>query len=165
MPASETLLSMFISNQVASSVSKSTMKTWIEGICLWHIVNDAPWHGSSMLSHTLKVPTYHILMAAHSEGDTATRPLLTRNPLRQMSWRGYRLASTLMQWLSSVYNNQWLDTWDGTLHDAAVILRDQAEGTYCVRWTILLLSQTSSSGVQIIALGMWIRHWDQPMIT
>jgi len=45
-----------------------------------------------------------------------------------MSWRGYRLASILTQWLSSVYNNQWLDTWDRTLPDAAVILRDQAEG-------------------------------------
>jgi len=30
-------------------------------------------------------------------------------------------------WLSSVYSNQWLGTWDGTLPDAAVILRDQAE--------------------------------------
>ena len=44
-----------------------------------------------------------------------------------MSWRGYGLMSTLMQWLSSVYN-QWLYTWDGTLPDTAVILRDQAEG-------------------------------------
>ena len=35
---------------------------------------------------------------------------------------------TLMHWLSSVYKDQGLDTWDGTSPDAAVILRDQAEG-------------------------------------
>jgi len=45
-----------------------------------------------------------------------------------MSWRGYRLVSTLTQWLSSVYKNQWLDTWDGTLPETVVILRDQAGG-------------------------------------
>ena len=42
-----------------------------------------------------------------------------------MSWRGYRFMGTLTQWLSS---NQWLGTWDGTLPDTAVILKDQAEG-------------------------------------
>ena len=68
------------------------------------------------------------------------RPLLTRSSLRWMSCRGYWLAGTLMQQLSSVYNNQWLDTWDGTLPDAVVILRDQAEGcllhqmNYIVAW-------------------------------
>ena len=40
------------------------------------------------------------------EGNTAMKPLLTRSSLKQMSWRGYGLASTLTQWLSSVYNNQ-----------------------------------------------------------
>jgi len=33
----------------------------------------------------------------------------------------------LTQWLSSVYNNQSLDTWNWTSPDAVVILRDQAE--------------------------------------
>jgi len=55
MPASELVLSMFISNRVAGSVSKSTMRTWTEGLRLWHIINDAPWYSGSALSHTLKV--------------------------------------------------------------------------------------------------------------
>ena len=37
IPASETLLSIFISNQAAGSVSKSMMKTWVEGLHLWHM--------------------------------------------------------------------------------------------------------------------------------
>jgi len=45
MPVSEHLMLMFISNRVDRSISKSMMRTWIEGLPLWHIINDAPWHG------------------------------------------------------------------------------------------------------------------------
>jgi len=55
MPASDTLLSMFILSRAIGSVSKSTMKTWVEGLRLWHVINDAPWHGGSVLNCTLKV--------------------------------------------------------------------------------------------------------------
>ena len=55
MPALETILSMFISMWVAGSVSKGTMKMWIEGLCLWHVINDALWHGNSVLRCTIKV--------------------------------------------------------------------------------------------------------------
>ena len=63
--------------------------------------------------------------------------------LKGLSWRGYRLVGALMQQLSSVYKDQWLGTRDGTLPDAAVILRDQAEGrllhqmNYIAAWTDL----------------------------
>ena len=55
MPASETILSMFISTWAAGSVSKGTMKTWIEGLCLWHVINDTPWNSNSVLRCTIKV--------------------------------------------------------------------------------------------------------------
>jgi len=55
MPASEFILSMFITVRGAGSVGNSAMKTWLEGICLWHTINDAPWHGSRLLQCTLKV--------------------------------------------------------------------------------------------------------------
>jgi len=55
MPASETLLSMFISTYATGSVSKGTMGTWVKGLYLWHIINDSPWHGDSILNCTLKV--------------------------------------------------------------------------------------------------------------
>src|SRR5882724_6117344 len=54
MLAPETLLSTFISTCVAGSVSLSTMKTWIEGLHLWHIINDALWHRNLALIHTIK---------------------------------------------------------------------------------------------------------------
>ena len=68
-------------------------------------------------TYTHHSPCSHLTAAliTHCESDTATRPLLTRSPLRQMSWRGYRLASTLTQWLSS-----------------EIKLR----GTYCIRLSI-----------------------------
>src|SRR5882724_661837 len=69
MPAPETLLSTFISTRVAGSVGLSTMKTWIEGLRLWHIINDAPWHGSLALNHTIK-------------GAAKMAPLSSRRPKR-----------------------------------------------------------------------------------
>jgi len=58
MPVSEHLMLMFISNRVDRSISKSMMRTWIEGLPLWHIINDAPWHGGSTLSYTIKIRTH-----------------------------------------------------------------------------------------------------------
>ena len=55
MLASEVMLPMCISNRAAGSVIKSTMQTWVEGLQLWHVINDTPWQGGSALSHTLKV--------------------------------------------------------------------------------------------------------------
>jgi len=30
------------------------MRTWLEGLRLWHTINEAPWHGGSALKATLK---------------------------------------------------------------------------------------------------------------
>ena len=43
-----------------------------------------------------------------------------------------------MQWLSSVYSNQWLGIWDGTLPDTVVILRDQSEGCLLCRMNCIV---------------------------
>src|SRR5882724_12971782 len=82
----------------------------------------------------------------HCEGDTATKPLLTRITLyRKRESTGYRHTGALMQWLSSVYiaNNtrymsrlylmQWLSS--------EIKLRI----TYCIGLTIQLPKQTSPS--------------------
>src|SRR5882724_3957979 len=65
MPAPETLLSTFICTGAARSVSLSTMKTWIEGLRLWHIINDAPWHGTLALSHTIKGAAKMVPLSSH----------------------------------------------------------------------------------------------------
>jgi len=54
MPASEFLLSMFITIHGSGSIGNSAMKTWLEGLQLWHTINDAPWHGAHLLHCTLK---------------------------------------------------------------------------------------------------------------
>jgi len=53
MPASESLLSHFIASHSAGSVGLCSMKTWLEGICLWHHINEAPWQGHAILNRTL----------------------------------------------------------------------------------------------------------------
>jgi len=54
MPASEILLSTFISMHGAGLVGKSAMKSWLLGIELWHRINDAPWYSGPVLSQALE---------------------------------------------------------------------------------------------------------------
>ena len=54
MPASEAILSLFIATHGAGSVSKGMMKSWLEGICMWHEINDAPWNGDRILKRVVK---------------------------------------------------------------------------------------------------------------
>ena len=49
MPASECLLSTFVTTHSTGSVGKVVIKTWILGVELWHHVNGAPWIGSAEL--------------------------------------------------------------------------------------------------------------------
>ncbi|KAJ7651136.1 hypothetical protein FB45DRAFT_889763 [Roridomyces roridus] len=54
MPASEALLSMFVSSYGAGRVAAGTVSTWLAGLQLWHAVNLAPWDGASLLARTRK---------------------------------------------------------------------------------------------------------------
>ncbi|KAI0065325.1 hypothetical protein BV25DRAFT_1869020 [Artomyces pyxidatus] len=49
MPASEPLLSLFIAEEGAGLVSRSTVEAWLSGLQLWHAVQGAPWHGGHIL--------------------------------------------------------------------------------------------------------------------
>jgi len=49
MPALEYRLSHFIATQSAASMGKHAMRSWLEGLQLWHQINEAPWHGGHML--------------------------------------------------------------------------------------------------------------------
>lgn len=44
MPASEILLGAFVSDH-SGSCSGRTIRNWLNGLRLWHIYNDAEWHG------------------------------------------------------------------------------------------------------------------------
>ncbi|RXW17778.1 hypothetical protein EST38_g8068 [Candolleomyces aberdarensis] len=46
MPASSTLLAAFVADQ-ASKTSSSSINSWMSAVRAWHIINNAPWHGSS----------------------------------------------------------------------------------------------------------------------
>ncbi|KAJ7292569.1 hypothetical protein C8J57DRAFT_1549723, partial [Mycena rebaudengoi] len=54
MPASESLLFIFISSYGAGNVAGGTVSSWLAGLQLWHAVNLAPWHGGALLSRTRK---------------------------------------------------------------------------------------------------------------
>ena len=45
MPASYALLCMFIGN-FKGSTSGRTIRSWLSGICAWHLANHAPWYGN-----------------------------------------------------------------------------------------------------------------------
>ena len=55
MPTSESLLSHFIASCVAASVGKGAMSSWLEGLQLWHQVNEDPWHGGQALKRVVTV--------------------------------------------------------------------------------------------------------------
>jgi len=54
MPASELLLTTFITTHGAGSVGKGAIKTWLLGVELWHRINDAPWHGGAVLQRAVE---------------------------------------------------------------------------------------------------------------
>ncbi|KAF9069554.1 hypothetical protein BDP27DRAFT_1447612 [Rhodocollybia butyracea] len=44
MPASSTLLGAFVANYIGSGTGKM-IQNWLNGLRLWHIYNEAEWHG------------------------------------------------------------------------------------------------------------------------
>jgi len=54
MPTLEFILSMFITVCGASSIGNSSMKTWLEGLCLWHMINDHHGMGTAWSIAPLK---------------------------------------------------------------------------------------------------------------
>ena len=54
MPASECLLSTFITTHGAGSVGKGAIKTWLLGVELWHRINGAPWLGGAELQQAVE---------------------------------------------------------------------------------------------------------------
>jgi len=43
MPASEALLTVFVTCRATGSVSSSTLRHWLLSLELWHEINGAPW--------------------------------------------------------------------------------------------------------------------------
>src|SRR5882724_10191911 len=54
MPASEFILSSFVTTRGAGSVGKSAIKSWLLGVELWHRINGAPWHGGAELARCVE---------------------------------------------------------------------------------------------------------------
>jgi len=55
MPASELLLSLFVANCEARSMSSSMVDKWIAGIHWGHQIANAPWFGAQLLSQAKRV--------------------------------------------------------------------------------------------------------------
>ena len=54
MPAPEWLLSSFLTTCGAGAISKGTMISWLQGLELWHTINNAHWNGGSHLKRALQ---------------------------------------------------------------------------------------------------------------
>ncbi|TRM63420.1 hypothetical protein BD626DRAFT_402493 [Schizophyllum amplum] len=54
MPASESLLALFVAEMGAGNVQSGTVQSWLSGLAMWHQVCGAPWNGGSILARTKK---------------------------------------------------------------------------------------------------------------
>ena len=54
MPSPEWLLSIFITTKGAGSIAASTLKAWLLGLELWHIINSTPWNAGPLLKCALQ---------------------------------------------------------------------------------------------------------------
>jgi len=105
---------------------------------------------------------HHVINASYLWGQHCNEATLLKVHSDGWAERDIDFVGTLTQWLSSVYSNQWLGTWDGTLPDAAVILRDQAEECLLHQMNYIVTHSNIPEQSYTVALGVWIRHWDQP---
>ena len=71
MPASYVLLSSFIADH-SGSTSGATIRNWLNGLRLWHVINGAEWHGKHSWVAAL-------IKTAEKEGIVFRRP--PRNPI------------------------------------------------------------------------------------
>ena len=54
MPASDSLLSIFITTHRAGQVGKGALCSWLSGIKLWHMINGAPWYAGPCVTRAVK---------------------------------------------------------------------------------------------------------------
>ena len=80
MPASYVLLAGFIAN-ASGSVSGKSIRNWLNGLRLWHILNNAEWNGKHKWISSLK-------RTADKEGVVFKKPL--RNPITVEHLRALR---------------------------------------------------------------------------
>ena len=55
MPAPKWLISIFITTHGAGLVGGGTIRAWLLGLELWHVINGTPWHGATHLKHPVRV--------------------------------------------------------------------------------------------------------------
>jgi hypothetical protein len=67
MPASYALLCTFIGNH-KGTISGRTIKSWLSGICAWHLTNHAPWYGDDKWVQMARI-------SANKEGSRHKQPL------------------------------------------------------------------------------------------
>ena len=67
MPASYALLCTFIGNH-KGTISGRTIKSWLSGICAWHLTNHAPWYGDDKWVQMARI-------SVNKEGSRHKQPL------------------------------------------------------------------------------------------
>jgi hypothetical protein len=85
MPADRYLLAAFVADAIGSC-SGACIRNWLNGLQLWHLFNDAPWHGNDGLVPALR-------KAAEKGGVKFKRP--PRGPVTPPHLRAYRATLDL----------------------------------------------------------------------
>jgi hypothetical protein len=98
MPASENLLSLFVSTTGAGNVGRSAIHTWVESLELWHRLNGAPWQVGKLFVARSKVrpdlPRSRLTVHFASPSRIITCSLFAVVSISQMP-----LTSLCLQWL------------------------------------------------------------------
>jgi len=100
MPTPEWLLSIFITTRGTGLVSGSTLRMWLLGLQLLHIVNGVPWHGTSHLKREI-------------QGSSSAVPASTSHP----KWAPVTLTHLMALRDSLVLSN----TFDATVFAMAMV--------------------------------------------
>ncbi|KAJ7136714.1 hypothetical protein C8R44DRAFT_868839 [Mycena epipterygia] len=132
MPADQFLLAAFVADAVGSCTSKC-IRNWLNGLHLWHMYNDAPWHGNEGWLPALK-------KSADKAGVSFKRP--PRGPITRPHLRAYRVTLDLNSPLGVV-------KWSAAL-TGFTTLRDTCRSTR--------ISRSSANGRAVCAIHLaWIK--------
>jgi len=111
---------------------------WTSGLARWHKLSSADTTSARKI-YVMQSESWQAMLAVllelwgwHCDEATLDYEVL----LRGLSWRGYRLMGALMQRLSSVYKDQWLDTWTDFTWHSGYPQRSSWGVPTASRWTI-----------------------------
>ncbi|KAJ7686497.1 hypothetical protein B0H17DRAFT_940379 [Mycena rosella] len=117
MPADRFLLTAFVADAIGSCSGKS-IRNWLSGLRLWHLFNDAPWHGDEGWLPALK-------KSADRSGIAFKRP--PRGPITREHLRAFRTSLDLGSEFGAAAWSVALSAFWGCRHLGELLIRSASK--------------------------------------